>query len=76
MAYKAVSFSEDILISYKRNAKDFKTMEAVRVSYFSDLPDVNPELLDYDEIAMVTDEEISYHLNQKGIILTVTKGRF
>ena len=73
MAYKAVSFSEDILISYKRNAKDFKTMEAVRVSYFSDLPDVNPELLDYDEIAMVTDEEISYHLNQKGIILTVTR---
>ncbi len=72
-AYKAVDYSEELLISYKRNAKDFRTMEAVRVGYFSDLPDVNPEVLDYDEIQMVSDEEIAYHLNQKGLILTCTR---
>jgi hypothetical protein len=72
-AYKAVDFSEDILISYKRNAKDFKTLESVRIGYFQDLPDVNPEVQDYSEITMIDDEEIAYHLNQKGVILSCTR---
>lgn len=71
--YKAVTYSEDVLISLKRNAENFKTLESVHIGYFGDLPDVSPETGDYTEITMVTDEEISYALNQKGCILTVTR---
>jgi len=71
--YNAVNYGEEFLISYERNAKDFKTMESIRIGYFSDLPDVNPELLDYNEIQMVDDEEVAYHINQKGLLLTITR---
>jgi hypothetical protein len=71
--YNGISFDEDSLISYKRNAKDFRTIESVRVGYFGDLPDVDPEVLDYSEADNVTDEEVSYTINQKGILLTATR---
>ena len=71
--YKAVDYGEEALISYKRNAQDFKSMESVRIGYFSDLPDMNPETADYDEVSLLTDEEISYVLNQKGIIMSITR---
>jgi len=71
--YKALDFGEQNLISYERNAKDFRTLESVRIGYFGDLPDVNPENADYTEITAVSDEEISYAINQKGVILTVTR---
>ncbi len=71
--YKAVDYSENILISYKRNARDFRTMESIRIGYFGDLADITPETVDYPEITMVTDEEIAYAINQKGGILTVTR---
>lgn len=71
--YKAVDYNEQALISYKRNARDFKTLESIRVGYFGDLPDVSPETEDYNEITMATDEEITYAVNQKGVILTVTR---
>jgi len=71
--YRAVDYQEGNLISFKRVARDFKTMESVRIGYFGDLPDVDPETADYAEATMVTDEEISYSLNQKGVILTITR---
>jgi hypothetical protein len=71
--YKAVEYMENILISYFRNAENFKTMEIIQVGYFGDAPDVNPETVDYQEITMPTDIEATYALNQKGWILTVTR---
>jgi hypothetical protein len=71
--YKAVDYHEDVLISFYRNAKDFKNMEIIQVGYFGDAPDVNPENADYVEITMPTDIEASYAINQKGWILTVTR---
>jgi hypothetical protein len=71
--YKAVDYNEAALISYKRNAKDFKTMESINVGYFGDLPDVDPESGDYQEITMVTDEEVTYAVNQKGVLFTITR---
>jgi hypothetical protein len=71
--YKAVDYNEAALISYKRNAKDFKTLESINIGYFGDLPDIDPESGNYQEITMATDEEISYAVNQKGILLTVTR---
>jgi hypothetical protein len=71
--YKAVNFNEDILVSYVRNAKDFRTMESIRVGYMGDLGDIDPEATDYPELATVSDEEVNYALNQKGGIVTVTR---
>jgi transcriptional regulator with XRE-family HTH domain len=71
--YKAVDYREDALISFYRNADNFKTMEIIQVGYFGDAPDVNPETADYAEITMPTDVEATYSLNQKGWIMTVTR---
>ena len=56
-----------------RNARDFRTMESVRIGYYGDLPDVSTETANYPELAELTDEEISYALNQKGGIVTITR---
>lgn len=56
-----------------RNARDFRTMESVRIGYYGDLPDVATETEDYPDLAELTDEEVSYALNQKGGIVTITR---
>ena len=33
-----------------RNARDFRTMESVRIGYYGDLPDVTPESVDYPDL--------------------------
>jgi len=71
--YNAVNYREDALISFYRNAENFKTLEIIQVGYFGDVPDVNPETADYIEITMPTDIEATYVINQKGWILTVTR---
>lgn len=71
--YRAPGFGEDALISYKRNAKDFRTMESVRIGYFGDLPDVSPENENYQELNNVTDEEIAYAINTKGGLITFSR---
>ncbi len=71
--YKRVDYREDALISFKKNAENFKTQEIISVGYFGDLADVEPETGDYQEVAMPTDVEATYSVNQKGNILTVTR---
>lgn len=56
-----------------RNARDFRTMESVRIGYYGDLPDVTPETVDYPDLGELGDEEISYALNQKGGLITITR---
>ena len=56
-----------------RRAVDFRTMESVRIGYYGDLPDVDPEAADYADLGNLTDEEISYALNQKGGMITITR---
>ncbi|MCF6265236.1 MAG: hypothetical protein L3J57_01670 [Desulfuromusa sp.] len=56
-----------------RNARDFRTMESVRIGYYGDLPDVDPEAADYADLGELGDEEISYVLNQKGGLITITR---
>lgn len=56
-----------------RNARDFRTLESVRIGYYGDLPDVNPEVADYADLGVLSDEEVSYALNQKGGIITINR---
>ncbi len=71
--YRALDFNEDILISFVRGATDFKTLESIRVGYFGDLPDITPETVDYPELDVTTDEEVTFAINQKGGIVTITR---
>jgi hypothetical protein len=71
--YRAVDYREDALISYVRNAKDFRDMEIIGVGYLGDVPDVDPETADYQEMTLPTDVEATYALNQKGWILTINR---
>ena len=71
--YLAQNFHEDLLISIRKSAKDFRQQEAVLVGYFGDLDTVDPESGDYQEISAVTDEESTYTIAQKGNILTITR---
>jgi cation transport regulator ChaB len=71
--YNAVKYREEALISFVRNAENFKLMEIIGIGYFGDVPDVDPETADYVEITMPTDIEATYAINQKGWILTVTR---
>jgi transcriptional regulator with XRE-family HTH domain len=71
--YKVPNYMEEALISYYRNAENFKTLEIIQVGYLGDVPDVTPETVDYQELTMPTDVEATYTINQKGWILTVTR---
>jgi hypothetical protein len=71
--YKIPNYMEEALISYYRNAENFKPLEIIQVGYLGDVPDVNPETNDYQELTMPTDVEATYAINQKGWILTVTR---
>jgi hypothetical protein len=62
--YKAVQYGEQYLVSYERNAPDFRPQNSILIGYFPDLPDVNPEVLDYSEIGMVSDDEVSYSISK------------
>ena len=56
-----------------RNARDFRTMESVRIGYYGDLPDVSTQVDDYPNLGEVSDERIEYALNQKGGLITITR---
>lgn len=72
--YAAVDYKESA-ISRPRpgGVSNFKTHEALRVKYFGDLSEFDPELADYPEIAEPGDEKVTYALVQKGNILTVSR---
>jgi len=70
--YRRTNFNENLIISIKKSAPNFKNMEAVMVGYFSGLEVVN-ELDDYNEIAAITDEEATYKVVKRGNILTISR---
>ncbi len=57
-----------------RNARDFRSLESVRVAYYDDLPSVDPENdMDYADLGTLSDEKVDYTLGQKGGIITITR---
>jgi len=58
-----------------RNARDFRTIESVRIAYYGDLPDVNPEVNTpgYSDLGTLSDEKVDYVLGQKGGIITISR---
>lgn len=71
--YRELPYYEDLLISDKKNVRDFRAIESVQLGYFGDLPDVDPEAEDYQSMENPTDSEALYYLNQKGAIIWVNR---
>jgi hypothetical protein len=70
--YREANYGERNIITVG-SAPDFRTRESIRLGYFGDIADVDPETNDYQEIAAPTDEKVSYAVGQKGNILTITR---
>jgi hypothetical protein len=71
--YKSLPYHEDILISDKKKADDFRTVHSVQLGYLGDLPDVDPEAADYEEMEKYDDTETQYDISQKGTVIQVTR---
>ena len=71
--YKAPDFREDLLLSVRKPVKDFRLQEAIKIGGFPDLAIVDPEAADYEEIAGITDEEVTYTMLQRGNILSISR---
>jgi hypothetical protein len=73
--YAAVEYGIDLLLpqSNRVAVTNLKTQERIRVGYFSDLPQVNPELIDWPELSSPTDEKATYDLGQYGGTATITR---
>ena len=56
-----------------RNAKDFRTLESIRVGYYGDIPTVDTDNEDYPDLGEVSDEKIEYALKEKGGIITINR---
>jgi hypothetical protein len=71
--YKRFPYHEEVLISDKRKATDFRTVHSVQVGYFDELPDVEPEAGNYQSISQYGDQEAQYDIGQKGTVIFVTR---
>ena len=70
---ETTDFGLSRIVSNVRNARDFRPLQAIRIQYFGDIPDITPETDDYTDLGTVTDEKVEYSLNQKGGIITITR---
>ena len=73
--FAAVDYGIDSIVpqSSRRAVPDFKTQERIRVGDFDDLPQNDPELVDWAELTAPTDEKASYAVVQFGGLVTVTR---
>lgn len=71
--YKAFPYHEEILISEKKKVTDFRKIHSIQLGYYGDLPDIDPETGDYEDMGGYDDTEAQYNLGQKGAIIWVTR---
>lgn len=73
MEYRAVNYYEDRIISNRRRATDYRTLEVQRPQYPADLTSFNPETADYPEAATLGEEAVNYAVTTRGQLITVTR---
>lgn len=71
--FKRFPYREEIFITDRRSAKDFRTIKSIQMEYYGDLPDIDPEAGDYQTMPSLDDTEASYNIGQKGIILWISR---
>lgn len=71
--YKEFPYHEEILISEKKKADNFRKIHSEQVGYFGELPDVDPETGNYSSLTPYADTEAQYGIGQKGSVVWVTR---
>lgn len=56
-----------------RNARDFRTLESIRIGYYGDLPTVDTDIQDYPDLGEVSDEKVEFALKERGGIITINR---
>lgn len=72
-SYREFPFHEEILISQKNKVTDFKKINSVQFGYLGELPNIDPEAADYNDMEPYVDGKAEYQLSQKGAIIWVTR---
>ena len=71
--YKSFPYREEILISEKKNAPDFRNIDSIQLGYYGDLPDIDAESGDYEDMGGYGDTKAQYGLDHKGAVIWVTR---
>ncbi|MEA5113026.1 MAG: hypothetical protein VB050_03280 [Geobacteraceae bacterium] len=56
-----------------RNARDFRTLEAINIGYYGDIPTLDTDTQDYPDLGEVSDEKVEYALAERGGIITINR---
>lgn len=72
MAYGEVEYSEGRIISTRKRANDYRTIEAMTPHYSGDIPTV-AENADYTELAALSEEGVNYKVTKRGRIITISR---
>jgi hypothetical protein len=72
-SYRAFPYHEEIFVSERKEAKDFRAIHSIQAGYLEDLPTLDPEVEDYQNLTPYGDTESEYRIGQKGGILWVTR---
>lgn len=70
LAYAEVEYYEDRIISSRRRATDYRTIEAMTPHYPADLPTIT-DGNDYTELAQLSEEGVNYKVAKRGRIITI-----
>jgi hypothetical protein len=71
--YRGFPFHEEVLISERRPARDFRTIHSVQFGYTGDLDVVDPEVGDYQSLAEYHDAESQAQIVTRGNLFHVTR---
>lgn len=72
MAYAEVEYYEDRIISTRRRATDYRSIEAMTPHYPADLPIVLADA-DYTELPTQSEEGVNYKVAKRGRIITISR---
>jgi hypothetical protein len=70
LAYAEVEYYESRIISSRRRATDYRTIEAMTPHYPADLPTIT-DGNDYTELAQLSEEGVNYKVAKRGRIITI-----
>lgn len=71
--YVMLPYFEHILISEKNPVRDFRGIRSIQLGYFSDIEEIDAETGEYNDVESIGDKAANYRLQQRGVILWVTR---
>ena len=76
IGYNKINYFEDVLISQKAPANDFRQASFLQLGNWGDLPDINPEAEDYPDMPGLDEHESLFDLLQKGCVIPISRKFF